>query len=389
MAPTWALYIHIPFCEHKCVYCDFYSVTQKELLNGFNQALLQEIDQYSHNPPHGGFSISTLYLGGGTPSLMTPAHLQQILDAVAKNFSLCSDAEITLEANPGAMEIRHLADFYRLGINRLSLGVQSFHDQELHQLSRIHTAADATQAIRAARQARFDNLSLDLIFAIPGQTLASWQSTLTQAIAFQPEHLSCYSLTIEAATPLGHAVQEGHVQPCDEELERELFILGQEKLQQAVYEHYEISNYCRPSFRSKHNQSYWQETPYLGLGPSAHSFDGHRRWWNIRDINRYLDALAQNQSVVAEAETLTPAQQMAESILLGLRRVEGVDLSLSHYLLPAITAMGGTDSQTQAFQPSANGKLFTLHDDRLALTREGLLIYNHICEKLCSQITSL
>jgi len=384
-----ALYLHIPFCAHKCAYCDFYSITRRELLPPFIDALLREITFYSENPPFGGFSISTLYLGGGTPSLLTPEQWKKILLLVNEKYTLAKDVEITLEANPGATEMAHLSDYRRLGINRLSLGIQSFQPVDLAVLSRLHTTAGAEQAIRQARQAGFDNLSLDLIFAIPGQSVDTWRNTLDQALAFQPEHLSCYSLTIEPGTPLHRQVQQGQVRPCAEELERELFILTQETLQQAGYEQYEISNYCLPGFRSRHNQAYWTGSPYLGLGPSAHSFAGKRRWWNVRDVNQYLHAVSTRNHAVADSETLTAEQIKIESVMLGLRRVEGVAFAgLPFQPAQAAAALAGIDDCSRPFQSSAGNKLITQADGRLALTREGLLLYNYVCEKLCSLITS-
>lgn len=389
MTGTAALYLHIPFCAHKCAYCDFYSITRRELLPPFIDALLREITFYSENPPFGGFSISTLYLGGGTPSLLTPKQLEKILLLLQEKFTLAQDAEITLEANPGVTEMAHLYDYRRLGINRLSLGIQSFQPAELAGLSRLHTTAEAKQAIRQARRAGFDNLSLDLIFAMPGQTIDTWVKTLDQTLSFQPEHLSCYSLTIEPGTPLHRQVRQGQVQPCMEELERELFILTQETLQQAGYQQYEISNYCLPGFRSRHNQSYWSGLAYLGLGPSAHSFDGLRRWWNMRDVEQYLQAVSAYGQATADSETLTAEQKKIESVMLGLRRVEGVALvDLPFQPEKAAAALGGIDDGSRPFQRSAGNKLITLADGRLALTREGLLLYNYVCEKLCSLITS-
>lgn len=378
-----ALYLHIPFCEKKCLYCDFFSITEKEKRTPFVEALLIELASYAQNPPFGGFSVSTIYLGGGTPSLLSAQQLQKILEKIYSVFPVHKQAEITLEANPGALAAGHLQAYRQLGVNRLSLGIQSFHDTELQQLGRIHAVADAKQAITQARQAGFDNLSLDLIYAIPQQDLHSWQETLARAVAFHPEHLSCYSLSIEPATPLARLVEQEMVRPCDEELERELFITTQEILSKAGYEHYEISNYSRPGFRSQHNQKYWTGAAYLGLGPSAHSFDGKKRWWNVRSVNEYLAALTAGKTVIAETEELTDEQHRTEAILLGLRTIDGLAFSGYEHI---ITAMGGIDEKAGAFARSASGKLFARNHNRLALTQEGLLLYNYVCEKLCAQI---
>ncbi len=378
-----ALYLHIPFCERKCSYCDFFSITEKEKLAPFVDALLLEIEYYAQNPPFGGFSVSTIYLGGGTPSLLSAQQLYKILDKIHTVFSVRNDAEVTLEANPGALDNNHLAGYRQLGVNRLSLGIQSFQDAELQQLGRIHTSTDAERAIVAARQAGFDNLGLDFIFAIPHQDMAHWRQTLTRALDYRPEHLSCYSLSIETGTPLSRLVEQNSVQPCNEELAREMFIATQETLIQAGYEHYEISNYSLPGFRSQHNQKYWSGAAYLGLGPSAHSFDGRKRWWNVRNVDDYLSALSMGILPVAETEELSTVQQKTEAVLLGLRRMEGLTISGFEKI---IADMGGIDEKTRAFDHSATGRLFAWNHGQLALTREGLLLYNYVCEKLCSQI---
>jgi oxygen-independent coproporphyrinogen III oxidase len=354
-------------------------------MDAFIEALLHEIDLYAQDPPFGGFSVSTIYFGGGTPSLLSPKQVEKILKNL--NFFVTPGAEITLEANPGATERASLVEYRRLGVNRLSLGIQSFHDQELQLLSRIHTADEAEQSIEQGRQAGFDNISLDFIYAIPGQDRNSWNETLKRAVEFHPEHISAYSLTIEAGTPLSRLVDIGRVQPCEEELERELFLLTQETLEKSGYEQYEISNYSLPGFRSRHNQKYWAGTPYLGLGPSSHSFDGRRRWWNLRDVDKYISTLRDNVLPKEGMEELSVEQQLTESILLGLRRKEGLEIAdLWSSLQPAIEAMGGIDKEVSAFQASPTGKLFARVKSHLVLTQEGLLLYNYVCEKLCSQI---
>jgi oxygen-independent coproporphyrinogen III oxidase len=388
VAEALALYIHIPFCRQKCGYCDFYSTTELHRLQPFVDSLIKEIEFYSQNPPYGGFSVSTIYFGGGTPSLLSVQQVETILNRIQAGFNVAAEAEITLEANPGTLQRDQLADLRRLGVNRISLGIQSFHDHELQQLSRIHNASAAKRSILQARDAGFDQLSLDLIYALPQQSPSAWCDSLGQAIAFAPEHLSCYSLTIEPSTPLGRQVELGQVQPNDEETERELFLLTDETLKKAGYEHYEISNYCRPGFRSRHNQKYWQGTPYLGLGPSAHSFDGHKRWWNLRDVALYTQALVHGRSAVQGSEELTPEQKQTETILLGLRTKEGFQpAAVWPAIEPAVAAMGGTDIGVEPFSHSPSGRLLTWQQDRLALTVQGLLLYNYVCEKLCSQIT--
>lgn len=379
-----ALYIHVPFCEHKCIYCDFYSITDRSLSTAYVTALRQEWSWYKHNPPFGGFVFSTLYFGGGTPSLLSVRELETIIN----DLPLQADAEITLEANPGTVSPAYLQELRRIGVNRLSIGIQSFVDQELKTLSRIHDAAQAEQAIVQARQAGFDNLALDFIFAIPSQTPATLARSLHKAISFAPEHLSCYSLTVEKETPLAAAVAGGELHTLEEEEEAALLIQSKTILESAGYEQYEISNYARPGRRSRHNQSYWDGTPYLGLGPSAHSYDGRRRWWNGRDVAGYITAWQAGQAAPAGSETITSSEKQTELIMLGLRRLEGItEPLLVQQLLPIVDQLGGLDPEAMPFHTSTRQKWFTRSPDGLSLTLEGLLLYNHVCEQLCSRIT--
>jgi oxygen-independent coproporphyrinogen III oxidase len=380
-----ALYIHVPFCEHKCIYCDFYSITDRSQTDAFVQALRHESYWYQHNPPFGGFVFSTLYFGGGTPSLLTVLQVETIL----AELPLAPDAEITLEANPGTITPAYLQELRRLGVNRLSIGIQSFVDNELHTLSRIHDAAEAERSVLWARQAGFTNISLDLIFAVPGQTLSSLTYSLDKAIACDPEHLSCYSLTVEQETPLAAAIERGTLRASDEEQEEAMLLHTKKIIEAAGYEQYEISNYAKPGRRSQHNQSYWNGTPYLGLGPAAHSFDGQRRWWNARDLASYISMWQSDSGGPAGAETITPSEKITEAVLLGLRRKEGItDPQLVRELLPIVEHLGGLEADTKPFQPSVAGKWFTRHENGLCLTLNGLLLYNHVCEKLCSRITA-
>jgi oxygen-independent coproporphyrinogen-3 oxidase len=379
-----ALYIHVPFCEHKCIYCDFYSITDRSRSEAYVKALMQEWSWYKHNPPFGGFAFSTLYFGGGTPSLLTVPQLETIIN----DLPLLQEAEITLEANPGTISLPYLQDLRRIGVNRLSIGIQSFADEELKTLSRIHNADQAEQAVVQARQAGFDNLSLDFIFAIPGQTPATLARSLHKAIAFAPEHLSCYSLTVEKETPLAAAVAGGILHTLDEDQEAALLIQTKTILEPAGYEQYEISNYARPGRRSRHNQSYWDGTPYLGLGPSAHSFDGRQRWWNSRDLFAYISDWQAGHATPAGSETIAASEKQIEAVMLGLRRLEGItDPRLVQQLLPLVDRWGGLDPDAAPFQPSAKQKWFTRSTNGLALTLDGLLLYNHVCEQLCSRIT--
>lgn len=391
--PGLALYIHVPFCIHKCLYCDFYSTTRRDLLPRYLTALQREIAHYAASPHFSGQTLATLYWGGGTPSLLPPADLQRLMQQITAAWPLAEAAEITLEANPGALDSSHLPGYRAAGINRLSIGVQSFDDRELALLSRVHDAAEARAALAAARRAGFENLSLDLIFALPGQSLASWQRSLQLALDLGPEHLSLYSLTIEPETPLHREVAAGRLFPCDEELEREMLLASKETLEAAGYGHYEISNYARPGREARHNRHYWAGEPYLGLGPAAHSFSGDERWWNARDLHRYIREAAEGRIAPDGREQIGRTEAMGEMLLLGLRRAEGIDLAVwqqrfdGDLLRTAATALQKLGGYLEGVVPfaAAAGRpdvLLTRNGDRLALTSAGVLLYDLVCREI-------
>lgn len=335
--------------------------------------------------------FSTLYFGGGTPSLLSPEEFTLIFNTIKTTFQLDSEPEISIEANPGTVLEKNLFAYKKAGINRLTLGVQSFYDGELKTLTRIHSSKEAVKAVHSARQAGFDNLGFDLIFGIPGQSLLSWRETLNKAVDFNPQHISMYGLTYEADTPLTRAAEKGEMIKCDEELERDMYLTGIEFLEKAGYEHYEISNFALPGARSQHNQKYWDGSAYLGVGPSAHSYDGGHRWWNAADVENYINTLTRDQLPVEKKEKLSENQKLEEVILLGLRRVEGLNLAewkqkSKHDLLQQaekiLNLLGGVETTVPPFISSKTGKLLTIVNQSLCLTREGLLLYDTICEKL-------
>jgi len=317
------LYIHIPFCLSKCGYCGFYSVTDQSRLPDLTAALLQEADL--HRDRWGGFD--TVYIGGGTPSLLPPQDLGRLLEGIRDRLAILPDAEVTVEVNPGDPDGPLLGELRRLGVNRLNIGCQAFDDGTLAFLGRRHTAREALEAVRLARQAGFPRIGFDLIYGIPGQSLSHWLSTLDTAIGLEPDHLSCYQLTVEAGTPLEKRRREGTIVFPQEELQADFFLRTSERLEDAGYRHYEVSNFSRGSeAESRHNRKYWNHTPYLGLGPSAHSFDGAARFWNVRSVEDYLNGLGQGTSPVAASERLTPAQFRLETLMLGFRTRRGIDL---------------------------------------------------------------
>lgn len=344
------LYIHIPFCLSKCPYCGFYSETKTERIDAFMGALLKEINLVSNrlpgpspkresaeSPPSPGerigaaselpMSFDTIYFGGGTPSLLSLAQLENIFNFIRKYLSITHYNEITFEINPGDGNLEYFRGLSSLGINRLNLGVQSFDGRVLNFLGRRHSADQARESVDLVRKSGFKNLGLDLIYGIPGQSLASWIETLTKAAAFFPEHLSCYELTLEENTPFARKAEEGCLPLPGEEAQREFFLRTSEFLESEGYIHYEVSNFARgEECSSRHNQKYWDHTPYLGLGPGAHSFNGIRRWWNHRSVEEYIAALAAGTLPVDSFEDLTAEQRMLEEIYFGMRTRKGIDL---------------------------------------------------------------
>jgi len=322
--PLAGLYVHIPFCIRKCPYCDFYSVTDTALETAFLTALQKEMRMRKA----AGLTFDTLCLGGGTPSVLAPSSIDSILQTAHRCFAISDDAEITIEVNPGSVNAARLRDYRRAGINRLNVGVQSFQDDNLNFLGRIHSAADAKAVLRQARRAGFDNIGLDLIYGLPAQLRQDWLRDLESAADFQPEHLSCYMLTFEAGTPLDRKRQSGSVQPLPDDRLAELFEITLQDLASRAYHQYEISNFARrPLHCSRHNQKYWDFVSYLGFGPSAHSFAvPARRSWNYRSLRQYIAALEDGLPPTAAEELLTHEQRMIEMIYLGLRQTEGIDV---------------------------------------------------------------
>jgi oxygen-independent coproporphyrinogen-3 oxidase len=322
-AKTPGLYIHIPFCLSKCPYCDFYSVSSLSMLPAFLEVLFKEMELYRGRIG----PCDTVYIGGGTPSLLDPRQLEAILKRVRENFPLLPDPEITLETNPADLDQASLASIRALGINRLTIGCQSFDQAILEFLERRHSASQAVNAIEAARSAGFTNVGLDLIYGIPGQGMEAWMDTLRRALSFAPEHLSCYQLTVEPETPLGIRYRQGAFSLPDEILQYEFFMKTAEMLEDAGYVHYEVSSFAGDmTLASRHNQKYWDHTPYLGLGPSAHSFSANRRWWNYRSVDRYITALKSGNQPVEASESLTREQLQLEALYLGLRTKRGIHL---------------------------------------------------------------
>lgn len=337
------LYIHVPFCVKKCRYCDFYSRTALSLIPDYAAALVREIglgSQPSGSPPKG--SAATVYFGGGTPSLLGPRHLDTILRALDNAFGLSRQTEITLEANPGTLDKIPLNTFQGMGINRVSLGVQSFDPAQLSLLGRIHSPDDAARAVEKVRAAGIDNISLDLIYGLPGQTEAHLIQTLDTALDLGPAHLSCYMLTLAPGTALAAMHEQGRFLPMAQSGQVDLFQALANYLKARGWDHYEVSSFAgHRSLRSLHNSAYWQMVPYRGFGPAAHSYavrSGpggpavHTRFWNAPDLDRYIQALQSGHLPGSGSETLTLTQQQMEYVMVGLRTAAGLDVSTGQHL---------------------------------------------------------
>ena len=320
------LYIHIPFCVRKCPYCDFYSVIDLSLKPKFLKALLHEMELVSAE----GLCFDTLYIGGGTPSVYGYNDIGQMVAAIFQNFGLRPDSEVTMEVNPGTVSIEQLKGYRQAGINRLNIGVQSFQQRNLDFLGRIHTENEAHRAIADAQRAGFKRIGFDLIYGLPGQSKQHWLEDLKQAVEYIPTHLSCYMLTYEKGTPHHRGLKAGRIEPLADANMRSLFETTIDFLENHGYFQYEISNFAmiedgRETNVSKHNLKYWTRVPYIGLGPSAHSFIEPQRYWNISSVGTYIETIKSGRLPVAEREVLTQEQEMIEAIYLGLRMTQGID----------------------------------------------------------------
>lgn len=330
-----AIYVHIPFCQARCAYCDFNTYAGLEtLIPAYVTAVRREIEIAGERWGH--LTVPTIYFGGGTPSILPPDLLDELLHALRFTFHVSQDAEITLEANPGTVSADDLRRLRTLGVNRLSLGVQSAHDDELCLLGRIHTWAEAVGTVKATRAAGFDNLSLDFIFGLPGQTLARWRKTLNAALALSPEHLSLYCLTVEEDTSLARQIAESQIAPPDPDLAADMYELAEKTLAEARFFHYEISNWAKSNLQisnpqiinphmGRHNLTYWRNEPWLGIGAGAHSWLDRQRWANVSHPREYITAMRQGNTLVAEIEPIDRQMEMGETMMMGLRLAEGVD----------------------------------------------------------------
>jgi oxygen-independent coproporphyrinogen-3 oxidase len=380
ISPKPGIYLHIPFCQSKCGYCDFYSIVDDSLINPFLNGLLEEIDRTSSSLGTRK-TFDTIYFGGGTPSLLSIKAVSKILNALSTCFHLDENCEITLEANPGTIYLSKLKELSAIGINRLSIGVQSFIDEELRSLQRIHSAKQAVDAIETTRNAGINNINVDLIFTIPNQSLKKWYYSLNQALIFHPEHISVYNLTYEPETIFYKKFKNGQINPANQDEEIEYFNTTHMHLKKSGYLHYEVSNYAKSeSFVSRHNYKYWDHTPYLGFGPSAHSFWENKRWANVRSLTEYMVCLRNHNLPQVDEELLDVDQLIFENIFLALRTYRGLRLAefetrfgfnfINHYLSP--------------IQKLIDKKLAIIQNDHFKLTEKGMLI----CDEILPQFSA-
>jgi oxygen-independent coproporphyrinogen-3 oxidase len=385
---TLDLYLHIPFCQTKCAYCDFTVVVGRARRQGdYVAALIDEIRSWGRAVAPWGARTRTIYFGGGTPSLLDPDQVAALLEACRASFRVEEGAEVSLEANPGTLDLARLRALRGAGVNRLSVGVQVFDDDLLRTLTRLHSADDARRSIADARAAGFDNLSVDLIYGLPGQDAAGWRKTLDEAIALGTDHISAYGLTIEPATAFGKKLRNGELSPIDADLAADLYELTDDMLGAAGLRRYEIANFARPGRECRHNLTYWRNEPFLGLGTGAHSSTVVGRFGDHRQLNRYLDSVAGWDGPAFEApfvpaaggpigwvEALDPATQRAETAILGLRLTDGLDLASfeSRFGESALDRWAAEIDELMAI-----GLLDTV-EDRLRLTPRGRLLGDEV-----------
>jgi oxygen-independent coproporphyrinogen-3 oxidase len=368
------IYIHIPFCKQACHYCDFHFSTSLKKKGDLIDALVRELelrkDEFKNT------TVETIYFGGGTPSLLTNIELQLILDAVYDNYNVSDRAEITLEANPDDLSKGRIIELSKSSINRLSIGVQSFFESDLKLMNRAHNANEAKTCLEEATK-HFNNISLDLIYGIPGASNEQWLQNIEIALSYSVPHISSYALTVEPKTALASFIEKGVIEDVDDEQAHEQFHILKERLEQESFIHYELSNFSKEGFFSKNNSAYWQGKSYLGIGPSAHSFNGKQRGWNVSNNSKYIKAIQKNELPI-EIETLTLTDRYNEYIMTGLRTIWGVSL-------PKVESDFGIDFKDYLIEQSdifINQQLLYIEDEQLRVTKKGQFLSDGIASEL-------
>ena len=369
------IYIHIPFCKRRCIYCDFFSTTQSEKKSAYVHALCRELEMRKDYLE--GEDIETIYLGGGTPSQLLREELEEIFNHIYKVYPVREDAEITLEANPDDLTPEYVAMLRQLPINRISMGIQTFQEETLKLLHRRHTAVQAIEAFRRCREAGFQNISIDLMYGLPGETLDTWRADLQQAIDLRPEHISAYHLIYEEGTALWKLREQHQVEEADEDLSVSLFSTLIEQLSEAGYQHYEISNFSLPGLHSHHNSSYWTGKKYLGCGPSAHSFNGVSRQWNVASLESYMKGVEEGELDV-EVEELDLYTRYNDFVLTSIRTAWGMPLS-------KLRSDFGEELYRYCMRmakPHLEQGVLEIGEDVLRLTRKGIFVSDGIMSDL-------
>jgi len=367
------LYIHVPFCIKKCNYCDFISYPYDAgLAASYVCALQQEMAAHVQNMPSENREVKSLYLGGGTPTTLSGGQLAAIVESCRRHFTVAPDAEITVECNPCTVDLAKFSQLHEAGVNRISIGVQAHQHKLLTLLGRIHSWREVEEAVKNSKRAGFDNISFDLIFGIPGQSVRNWQETMDRVLELSPQHISAYNLKIEPDTPLHRDMTAGYLVPCDEDLELEMYWNTIDVLTRAGFNHYEISNFGLPGREAKHNLIYWLNREYLGLGPAAHSMLEARRFSNIESVEIYISKLQKGETVIGSTHLLSREEQMSETVFLGLRMIDGLELDIfeQEYGQSIFTVY-----HTQINKLTSMG-LLELAENRLKLTATGLPLAN-------------
>ena len=369
------IYIHIPFCKQRCNYCAFYSSTLYNIKEEYANAVCKELEMRKNYA--GSEEIKTIYFGGGTPSTLPIELLQKICNAIYANHTVCSNAEVTIECNPDDLSEEFLTELRALPFNRISMGIQSFNDVQLKRLGRRHNAEKARQAVNNARMAGYKNISIDLMFALPGSTKEEWEQTIEEAISLKPEHISAYNLMYEDDTPLHRALQRGDFEELSEEENVEQFQMLIKRMKEAGYRHYEISNFAKPGCESRHNSSYWNDTTYIGCGAAAPSYNGSSREWNIADIKEYIKGINGNKRSY-EIEHLTEEERYNDTILTRLRTADGIPFK---WMEEKFSAKLNRHMLTSAQKHIECGNLKKT-DETLSLTEKGIFISDAVIRDL-------
>ncbi len=367
-----AIYVHIPFCDHKCIYCDFYSITNYKNEGTYLDCLKKEILHYA-NLYSDDYKVNSIYFGGGTPSFVSPEYISAILKQIEQSFQISNDVEITLETNPGTVDDKKLGSFLDAGINRMSVGIQSFDKDELNFLTRIHDAETAKECVLKAFDAGFENISVDLIFNLPGQSIEKWLTNLNEAVKLPVRHVSAYSLILEKGAILNKMVLDGKVTLQDEDYDAELYETTIDFLESKGFLQYEVSNFAQPGYESVHNKAYWQYGDYLGFGTSSHSFIKNKRWWNYSSLEFYNRAVNERGHAIAGSEVLTPNMMLEEFVMLALRS-DGIDIAA---LKNRFGKKWLDDNQPILENLKSNGFL-NIENGFIRLTKKGYLLCDEI-----------